>query len=223
MHNRDFFYDNYKNHPEPTLKRIAGEYSKLTPEAQEALRDVLKERGLEEMISHVAAKPESKGDLSHLSADDVRMLINQRLEKGENPEKIKIDLKERGVNLYNMSLYESRSEENIDRRFMELQSQGKSSEEIHAKLKEEFKLSGEQATKIPDRLRSSGTWFLVAGGVLLLVGIPFFAVMLEAKGKPKLKIPIIIISAGIGLLIAGIMKRRAAAKFIRDSEGKYFN
>ncbi len=218
MHSRDFFYGNYKNHPESTLKRIAGEYSKLTPEAQEALRDVLKERGLEEMISHITPKTESKGDLSHLSADDVRILINQRLEKGENPEKIKIDLKERGVNLYNMSLYESRSEENIERRFMELQSQGKSKVEIEHILKEEFNLDKMHSAKIPERMRATGAGLIVAGGVCLLIGLPMTAVALQAKVRADFKLPVLVLVAGIILLSWGIRKRTSAAKFISETE-----
>lgn len=218
MHSRDFFYDNYRNHPEPVLKRIAGDYEKLTPQAQEALRDVLRERNLESLISDVDAKAEKTNSLAHLSADEVRVLINTRLERGEKPENIKADLRERGVNLFNMSMQESRSEENIDRRFMELQKEGKTKTEIDTALKEEFKLSEERQAKIPERMRSTGAGLIIAGGVLLMVGLPFLAVMLQSNERGALKLPLILTASGLILLVGGIRKRMAAAKFIRDGD-----
>lgn len=220
MHTREFFYENYKNHPEAVLNRIAGEYSKLTPEAQEALRDVLRERKLESLISEVQIQEEKKKSLAHLSADEVRILINKRLEQRENLEIIKMDLRARGVNIYKMSLEESRSEENIDRRFMELQSEGKSKEEIDRKLKEEFKLSDEHAAKVPERMRATGVGLIVAGGVCLLVGLPMTAVTLESTVRADFKLPALLVVAGVSLLSWGIKKRSAAAKFIEDAENK---
>lgn len=218
MHTREFFYDNYKNHPEPVLKRIAGEYSKLTAEAQEALRDVLRERKLENLLSEVEVQEQKKNSLAHLTADEVRILINKRLEQGENLEIIKMDLRSQGVNIYKMSLEESRSEENIDRRFMELQAEGKSKAEIEHALKEEFKIDKETSTKIPERLRATGAGLLVAGGVCLLIGVPMTAVVLQSKMRPDFKFPAFLVVAGIILLSWGIKKRAAAAKFISDSE-----
>lgn len=220
MHNRDFFYNNYKNHPEPVLKRIAGDYDKLTPEAQEALRDVLREKKMDELLNTLEKQETVRGSLSHLTADEVRILINKRLAAGESAELIKVDLRDKGVSIYNMSMQESRSEENIDRRFMELQKEGKSKAEIEEKLKEEFNLSENQTAKIPERMKSSGTGFIVGGGVLLMIGIPFFMVTVQTGKSRDSKLPLILVATGLGLLILGIMKRRSAAKFIRDSENK---
>jgi hypothetical protein len=220
MHTREFFYDNYKNHPEPTLKRIAGEYSKLTPEAQEALRDVLRERKLESLISEVAIQEEKKNSLAHLSADEVRVLINSRLEQGENLEIIKMDLRQRGVNIYKMSLEESRSEENIDRRFMELQAEGKTKEQIDRKLKEEFRLSDEQATKVPERMRSNGSGMLGAGLLMLIIFVPWFLVIIQTPGRHQVGYIAVGVGAGLGFLIMGIRKRMVAAKFIKEAEKK---
>lgn len=217
MHTRDFYYGNYKNHPEPVLKRIVGDYSKLTPEAQEALRDVLRERNMEELLTSLESKAVNKNSLAHLSADEVRVLINQRLEQGESAEKIKADLRDKGVNIFHMSMLESRSEENIERRFMELQKEGRTKMEIEAKLKEEFNISKEQATKIPDRMRATGSGLIVAGGVLLMIGAPFLAVMIQEEER-DLKYPIALTIAGVVLLVWGIQKRMAAAKFIKENQ-----
>jgi hypothetical protein len=220
MHTKDFFYDNYKNHPEHVLKRITGEYEKLTVPAQEALREVLRERKMEELLSSLEVKEEKRNSLAHLSADEVRLLINSRLERGESIEVIKMDLREEGVNIYKMSMEESRSEENIDRRFMELQSEGKTKEEIDRRLKEEFKLTGEQAAKVPERMRSNGSGLIGAGLLLLIIGLPFLAVIFQTPGRPKLGYVATGVGTGIGFLIMGIRKRMIAAKFIRDADVK---
>lgn len=199
------------------LKRIAGDYSKLTPEAQEALRDVLRERNLEELLTSLETKTVSKNSLAHLSADEIRVLINQRLEQGESAERIKVDLRDKGVSIFNMSMLESRSEENIERRFIELQKEGRTKTEIEAKLKEEFNISKEQATKIPDRMRATGSGLIVAGGVLLMIGVPFLAVMIQEEPR-ELKLPLLLSIAGVVLLVWGIQKRMAAAKFIRENQ-----
>lgn len=220
MHTRDFFYENYKNHPDPVLKRIAGEYNKLTPQAQEALRDVLRERKLDELLSSFEVKEKEQISLAHLSADEVRVLINSRLGQGENIESIKSDLRDRGVNIYKMSIEESRSEENIDRRFMELQAEGKTKEQIDRKLKEEFKLSEEQANKIPERMRSNGSGLIGAGLLLLIVGLPFLAVTFQTPGRHNIGYIVVGVGSGLGFLILGIRKRMIAAKFIREAEEK---
>lgn len=217
MHTRDFFYDNYKNHPEPVLKRIAGDYSKLTPEAQEALRDVLRERNMDDVLASLEAKTVQRGSLAHLTADEVRVLINQRLEAGESAELIKVDLRDKGVSIFKMSMLESRSEENIDRRFMELQKAGKTKVEIDEQLKQEFNLSKEQSAKIPERMRATGAGLIIAGGVLLMVGAPFLAVMIQEE-KGDIKLPLALTAAGLVLLVWGIQKRMAAAKFIKDNQ-----
>src|ERR1044072_5762418 len=167
MHSRRFFYDNYKNHPEPVLKRIAGEYDKLTPHAQEALRDVLQEKNMTELLAGLHAKPEKKESLAHLSADEVRVMINLRLDRGEKLEVIKMDLQDKGVSIFNLSLQENKKEEEIDQRFIELQREGKSKAEIEAQLKKEFNLSDKTTREIPERMRSNGTGLIVTGALLL--------------------------------------------------------
>jgi len=220
MHSKEFFYDNYKNHPEHVLKRITGEYGKLTPQAQEALRDVLRERKMDELLSSLEVKEEKKNSLAHLSADEVRLLINSRLERGENIEVIKMDLREQGVNIYKMSMEESRSEENIDRRFMELQAEGKTKEQIDRQLKEEFKLSDQQAANVPERMRSNGSGLIGAGLLLLIIGLPLLAVTFQTPGRHNIGYIAAGVGTGIGILILGVRKRMIAAKFIREAEEK---
>lgn len=220
MHSRDFFYDNYKNHPEHVLQRIVGDYKKLTPEAQEALHDVLRERSLDDLLSSLVTEEKKKQDLTHLSPHEIRAIINTRLDRGEKIEIIKADLQEKGVKAFDLAMKEGQAEEKIEERFIELQKQGKSKSEIDQQLKQEFSLPGKEAAKIPEKMRSSGTGLIVAGGVLLLICLPLLAVAMQSRGHYDLKYPVIGAGAGIGCLILGIRKRLIAAKFIRESENQ---
>lgn len=218
MQSRNYYYDNYKNHPEPVLRRLAGEFSKLTPFAQEALRDVLRERNMENLIPSVDAQQQKKDSLAHLSAEEIRAIVNVRLDRGEKIDIIKADLTARGVNIYEWSTRESRQEEAIAERFIQLQKEGKTKIEIDAQLQKEFNLSPKQATKVPEQLKSNGAWLIVAGGVLLMVSAPMLAVLLQETVRPNLKLPAAGVAAGIGLLIVGIRKRMAAQKFLRENQ-----
>lgn len=218
MHSREFYYDNYKNHPEHVLKRIAGDYRKLTPEAQEALRAVLRDRNMNDLLSSLVTEEKRKQDLSHLSPHEIRAIINTRLDRGEKIEIIKADLQEKGVKAFDLAMKEGQAEEKIQERFIELQKQGKSKSEIDQKLKEEFSLPGKEAAKIPEKMRSSGTGLIVAGGVLLMICLPLLAVAMQSRGHTDLKYPLIGAGAGIGCLILGIRKRMIAGKFIKEAE-----
>lgn len=220
MHTKEFFYNNYTHYPEHVLKRIASEHTKLTPQAQEALRDVLRERGMDELLASLESQEKKKPSLAHLTPTEVRAIINTRLDRGEKIEVIKMDLQDRGVNIFELSLKETEREDMIEERFIQLQKEGKSKIEIDAQLKKEFNLPGKEAAKIPERMYTNGSWFIVIGSVLLMIGVPLFLVMVEdmKQNRNELKLAVAGMGAGLVLLIVGLRKRISAQRFIREAE-----
>lgn len=210
MHNREFFYNNYKNHPEHVLQRIAGEYPKLTPQAQEALRDVLQERGFESLLATLKVE-DAKENLSRLSKDEVRRLINSRLAAGENIELIKMDLRDKGVDIFEFAMVESSEEEQIDERMIELRKEGRSKSEIESAIRKEFNRTPEAVHTQHERMLSNGSGMIVAGALMLLITVPLAAVVLQSGSHYQIKY-LLGIPLGLGLLIMGIRKRRAAEK-----------
>lgn len=210
MHTREFFYNNYKNHPEQILQRIAGEYGKLTPQAQEALRDVLKERGLDELFSSLKVE-EEKENLSQLTKDAVRRLINARLTAGENIDRVKMDLRDKGVDIFQFAMVESNEEEQIDERMISLQKEGKSKIEIESAIRKEYNRTPEAVKAQQERMQANGAWFIIVGAVILLITLPLAAVIIQSSEHYDAKL-LLGIPAGIGLLVIGIRKRRAAQK-----------
>lgn len=210
MHTREFFYNNYKNHPEQVLQRIAGEYGKLTPQAQEALRDVLKERGLDELLSTLKVE-EEKENLSQLTKDEVRRLINGRLAAGENIDRVKMDLRDKGVDIFQFAMVESSEEEQIDERMISLQKEGKSKIEIESAIRKEYNRTPEAVKAQQERMQSNGAWFIIVGAVILLITLPLAAVIIQSNEHYDAKL-LLGIPVGIVLLVIGIRKRRAAQK-----------
>lgn len=220
MHSKESFYTNYRNHPEPTLKRITGEYAKLNPLAQEALRDVLRERNLNDLLATLEKKEETKTSLAHLRPEEIRAMINARLDRGEKLEVIKADLQEQGINIYDLSLQETRKEEEIEERFIELQRRGKTKKQIDEQLQKEFNLSNKDTQKIPERMHSTGAWFIVAGALLLMICIPFLLVIAQTPGRKDISLLVGGIGGGAALLALGVRKRMAAQRFIAEAEQK---
>lgn len=219
MLTREFFYDTYLNHPETTLKKLAGEYQKLNPQAQIALREVLTERNLEDILALLKEEETKKTSLAHLSTAEIRALIHSRLDKGEKAETIKADLEARGVTIFDLSYKEIQEEDAVKSRFVELQREGKTKSEIDVQLKEEFNLSGKEPQKIPDAVYSNGAWLIVIGAVALLIGLPMGMVTMESKIEPKdYSLPVLLVGAGALLLVIGLVKRMKAQKFIKESE-----
>ncbi len=181
MHTRDFFYNNYKNHPEQVLARIAGEYSKLTPEAQEALRDILKEKGMDEVLAGIKIPEVVPGKLGHLTREEVRRLINTRLASGESIDLIKSDLRDKGVDIYKFSSSESEVDEKIEKRTSELLHQGKSKVETEQVLLKEYNITPESRQSQQERLKTNGAGLIIIGGVLLLITLPLAAVILQSS------------------------------------------
>ena len=210
MHTREFFYNNYKNHPEQILQRIAGEYGKLTPQAQEALRDVLKERGLDELFSSLKVE-EEKENLSQLTKDAVRRLINARLAAGENIDRVKMDLRDKGVDIFQFAMVESNEEEQIDERMISLQKEGKSKIEIESAIRKEYNRTPEAVKARQERMQSNGAGYIVVGAVILLIALPLAAVIIQSSEHYDAKL-LLGIPVGIVLLVIGIRKRRAAQK-----------
>jgi hypothetical protein len=207
MLTREQFYSNYIGRSEDALASLVKEMDKLTPEAQSALNDVLRERNLTSLLPKEKPSQPKSASLAHLNADEIRAIINRRLDSGEKLESIKVDLQSRGVDLLKIIAQEGEKTEAIDERVIELQSQGKTEEEIAGQLKKEFGISKEEAAKLPEQVKSRGAGLIAAGVLILIIAIPYAAVMLQ-NAEHMNGYFLALIPAGIGLLIAGWRRKR---------------
>lgn len=202
MLTREHFHSTYITKSEDALAALVKEQDKLTAEARAALHDVLRERNLLHLIPQEKPASTKTASLAHLSADEIRAIINRRLDSGEKLESIKVDLQSRGVDLLKVIAEEGEKTEAIDERLVELQSQGKTEEEIAQQLKKEFGISKEEAAQLPEQVKSRGAGFIAAGVLMLVIAVPYAAVMLQ---NPEHMNPyfLALLPAGLGLVIAG--------------------
>jgi hypothetical protein len=207
MLTREHFHSVYISKSEDGLAALVKEQDKLTAEAQAALLDVLRERNLTSLLPKEKPSQPKSASLAHLNADEIRAIINRRLDSGEKLESIKVDLQSRGVDLLTVIAEEGEKTEAIDERLIELQSQGKTEEEIAQQLKKEFGISKEDAAQLPEQVKSRGAGLIAAGVLILIIAIPYAAVMLQ-NAEHMNRYFLALIPAGIVLVIAGWRRKK---------------
>jgi hypothetical protein len=207
MLTREHFHSVYISKSEDGLAALVKEQDKLTAEAQAALLDVLRERNLTSLLPKEKPSQPKSASLAHLNADEIRAIINRRLDSGEKLESIKVDLQSRGVDLLKVIAEEGEKTEAIDERLIELQSQGKTEEEIAQQLKKEFGISKEDAAQLPEQVKSRGAGLIAAGVLILIIAIPYAAVMLQ-NAEHMNRYFLALIPAGIVLVIAGWRRKK---------------
>lgn len=208
MLTREHFHSTYITKSEDALAALVKEQDKLTAEARSALQDVLRERNLLHLLPQEKPAAAKTASLAHLSADEIRAIINRRLDSGEKLESIKVDLQSRGVDLLKVIAEEGEKTEAIDERLVELQSQGKTEEEIAQQLKKEFGISKEEAAQLPEQVKSRGAGLIAAGVLMLVIAVPYAAVMLQ-NAEHMNPYFLALIPAGLGLVIAGWRRKKA--------------
>ena len=208
MLTREHFHSTYITKSEDALAALVKEQDKLTAEARSALQDVLRERNLLHLIPQEKPAATKTASLALLSADEIRAIINRRLDSGEKLESIKVDLQSRGVDLLKVIAEEGEKTEAIDERLVELQSQGKTEEEIAQQLKKEFGISKEEAAQLPEQVKSRGAGLIAAGVLMLVIAVPYAAVMLQNAEHMNAYF-LALIPAGLGLVIAGWRRKKA--------------
>lgn len=208
MLTREHFHSTYITKSEDALAALVKEQDKLTVEARSALQDVLRERNLLYLIPQEKPAATKTASLAHLSADEIRAIINRRLDSGEKLESIKVDLQSRGVDLLKVIAEEGEKTEAIDERLVELQSQGKTEEEIAQQLKKEFGISKEEAAQLPEQVKSRGAGLIAAGVLMLVIAVPYAAVMLQNAEHMNAYF-LALIPVGLGLVIAGWRRKKA--------------
>lgn len=207
MLTREHFHSTYITKSEDALAALVKEQDKLTAEARSALQDVLRERNLLHLLPQEKPAAAKTASLAHLSADEIRAIINRRLDSGEKLESIKVDLQSRGVDLLKVIAEEGEKTEAIDERLVEMQSQGKTEEEIAQQLKKEFGISKEEAAQLPEQVKSRGAGLIAAGVLMLVIAVPYAAVMLQNAEHMNAYF-LALIPAGLGLVIAGWRRKR---------------
>lgn len=166
MENIDVIAGHYKNMSDAKLAALANEPRELRMEVLPVLQLELINRGLTDQamaISHYLIQTKVVPDFGSYSMDELKKLVSERIDSGESVESIKIDLKDHGINLFDILSQDENLREQSLNYLTELKSQGLSEEEIDEKMEETLSIEKNEIEMLKSNLRLRGKRNLAIG------------------------------------------------------------
>jgi hypothetical protein len=179
MDNLNLVEENYQRLSTDELIRIAAAPAALAPEAIPLLqKELIARNHPEEALALTRFLLDGPLRLSFLSVEELQKLVFERLESGESIESIKIDLKENGIDIFNIINAESGEMEKAFDYMLSLKDQGLDDTEVKEKMQETFSIDENATEVLHAQFKKRGWQNLVIG--ISLVGIG--TVLLAATG-----------------------------------------
>lgn len=198
----------YKNMHTDELLQLAANPSGLRVEVIPVLQKELLSRNKQnealELSRYLVEKPAS---LRNTSPEDLLDMVKSRMDSGEPLESIKIDLKERGVNLYDLLNREDLARERIHDYVVSLKNRGLSDEEVNVQMQETFDIGEAEASLMNTEVRQKGTRNIVIGVSIVALLLLLLAGSI-ASGSYRMGFGVFIIfGLGIWLIVKGVGQR----------------
>ena len=146
------------------------------------------------MLSSFLINSREQHRFKNLTKKELKELIQARLDSGESLESIKLDLKDDGINIFDIINEENKLLEKTFDYITHLKNEGLGDEEIDEKLQKDLAIEKQEVDIIKERLRKRGKLNLSVGYTLLSVAVIFSIISLSAGGQITIK----------GILAAGI-------------------
>jgi len=165
--------DNYKKISDDKLKLTVTELDSLNIEVIPILQQELLNRGLEEEVlvvtNFLLNSKENQNIYENLSVGELREIIDERLNSGESIESIKIDLKDNGIDIFDIFDGDSKEREKVYENISYLKELGYTEEEINKELKSEFSLEESDGKRLQYELKSKGKMRLIFGYSIVFI------------------------------------------------------
>jgi hypothetical protein len=165
MQHQDLIIENYRRLNDAALREIARKPQQLEPEVLPYLQEELRKRDLHkeaEALMTYLLRNDNDGD-------EQEMTIQERLDAGEPIESIRLDLQERGLDMFSLMKAEEEEQERVAAYIDTLKDQQLTEEEIGEKVKEAFGLEQSDAVEIQKNIKQRGRQNIIVGFVLLLI------------------------------------------------------
>ena len=160
----------YKELPTETLLELAADPYSLRPDAIPFLQDELLSRNQKEeallLTSYLIEKPKLIKDYT---SQELKELIKERVENGEAIQSIKMDLKEQGVDFFELLDEENRNKEKTFEYIVTLKDEGLEDDEIAEILQSEFSIDEEQTIALKQQLKKKGKQNIIIGICLVVL------------------------------------------------------
>jgi hypothetical protein len=170
MNNLNHIIENYKRLPTEELIEIAKSPEQLELEIIPHLQSELFNRNKKEeallLSEYLIKRPKS---VAELNKEELTEMIKERVDSGELLESIKLDLKDKGVDLFNLLQVQNQLQGKALDYLTSLKEEGMDEAEIDEKLKSRFSLNENEADVLKRQLRAKGKQNLVIGYTLVII------------------------------------------------------
>ena len=154
-----------------------------------------------ELTDYLVGK-KSRLKYSEMSEKELKTHITEQLNSGVPIENIQIDLREAGINVYDLVEYESKMEEKAFNFITGLREQGLKESEIDEKLNIKLGIGKEESEYLKISLRKSGKRNVVFGYSILVIGVLLILLSFSLGGKVGIG-AIVALAAGIWQIYHG--------------------
>lgn len=200
----------YRNMGEEELILLAYQPEGTMLEMIPIIQKELLRRGKQEeaiMLSDYLIAANQKVNLARLSDEELRQHINERLEQGESLDVIRLDMKESGINIFDIIASENKDCDKAFDYISELKQQGLEEDEVDDKIKERFDLDQDEIEDLKMQRMRSGRQSLILG--YSIVGIMGLLVLILLSMGGSISIgAILIIAIGVWRIYAGYEKMK---------------
>jgi hypothetical protein len=190
------------------LIRLTKEAGGLQLEAIPLLQKELLKRGKQdEALALSSFLVESRANARKPTPEEVHQLIQQRLAAGEYLESIQIDLKENGIDIFELADTEVKLKNSAFNYITTLKEEGHDQAEINTKIKDAFAIDDSQSALLQSELKREGNRNLVSGYVLVGVCLLLGAAMIGVGGSIRVGF-FLVLGAGVWRICEGYKQRR---------------
>ncbi len=195
---------NYQAMATEDLIRLSKKPSDLRIEVIPILQNELLNRGKREdamELSNYLIKTKTSEDID-MSTDEFTNLINERIDSGESVDSIKIDLKEKGINLVDVVIEDEKLRKKAFDLIIDLNKQGLLEKDLDKKVMAAFSISQGDVDILKSQLRQRGRNNQVSGYALVIISIIFMIVFFSIGGYVTIT-AILALVGGISMIVNG--------------------
>jgi len=159
------------------------------------------------MLSEYLIAANSKANLAHLSDDELRQYINDRIQQGESIDAIRIDLKESGINIFDIIEAENKQRDEAFDFITDLKQKGYEEYEVDSKIKEKYSLQQDEVEDLHVQRNKSGRMNMVFGVVIVVVALILLPGAIEYSNR-RFAGAICLVAFGVWQIYYGYQKTR---------------
>lgn len=123
------------------------------------------------MLSEYLIAANQKKNLARLSNEELRVYINQKVEQGESIDAVSLDLKENGINIFDIIEAENNQRDEAFDFITDLKQKGYEEYEVDSKIKEKYSLQQDEVEDLHVQRNKSGRMNMVFGVVIVVVAL----------------------------------------------------